>query len=60
MTFAVKSSKIIIMPKLVVDRFKFPTADDEYTPAQRRMIDAALAEGLADLTAEDRAPRQAR
>jgi hypothetical protein len=28
----------------VVDRSKFPTADDEYTPAERRAIDASLAE----------------
>ena len=29
-------------------RPKFPAADDEYTPEQRRIIDAQLAEGLAD------------
>lgn len=26
-----------------------PSADDEYTPAQRRIIDAQLAEGLDDI-----------
>jgi len=26
-----------------IDRSKFPTADDEYTPEQRRIIDARLA-----------------
>jgi AbrB family looped-hinge helix DNA binding protein len=36
--------KIVITPQLVIDRSKFPTADDEYTPAQRRAIDARLAE----------------
>ena len=35
---------ITILPKL-------PTADDEYTPEQRRAIDARLAEGLADIKA---------
>lgn len=36
-------NKIVITPQLVIDRSKFPTADDEYTPAQRRAIDASLA-----------------
>lgn len=35
---------ITIIPKL-------PTADDEYTPEQRRTIDARLAEGLTDIKA---------
>jgi AbrB family looped-hinge helix DNA binding protein len=39
-------SKIIITPQLVIDRSKFPTADDEYTPAQRRIIDARLDEAM--------------
>lgn len=30
---------------------KVRTVDDEYTPAQRRIIDAQLAEGLADIKA---------
>ena len=30
---------------------KPPSADDEYTPEQRRIIDARLAEGLADIKA---------
>ena len=33
----------------MIDRTKFPTAADEYTPAQRRIIDAQLAEGLEDI-----------
>jgi AbrB family looped-hinge helix DNA binding protein len=36
--------KIVITPQLLIDRTKFPTADDEYTPDQRRMINARLAE----------------
>jgi len=39
---SVSGGVITIHPKL-------PTADDEYTPAQRRAIDAQLAEGLADI-----------
>jgi len=35
---------ITILPKL-------PTTNDEYTPDQRRIIDARLAEGLADIKA---------
>jgi predicted RNA-binding Zn-ribbon protein involved in translation (DUF1610 family) len=30
---------------------ELPNADDEYTPEQRRIIDAQLAEGLADIKA---------
>lgn len=40
----VVGKKIVITPTLVIDRAKFPTADDEYTPQQRRMIDARLRE----------------
>jgi AbrB family looped-hinge helix DNA binding protein len=36
--------KIVITPQLVIDRSKFPTADDEYTPEQRRVVNARLAE----------------
>ena len=36
--------KIILTPKAIIDRSDFPNADDEYTPAQRKMIDARLAE----------------
>ena len=32
----------------MIDRSQFPNADDEYTPAQRRIIDARLAESLED------------
>lgn len=34
--------RIIITPQLVIERSKFPTADDEYTPEQRRIINARL------------------
>ena len=41
--------KIVLTPKLVIDRSKFPNADDEYTPAQRRAIDARLAKSDEDI-----------
>ena len=33
------------------DRSKFPTADDEYTPEQHRIIDARLAKSTEDIRA---------
>ncbi len=33
----------------MIDRSSFPTADDEYTPAQRRTIDARLTKSDADI-----------
>ena len=40
--FKVSGGVITILPKL-------PTADDDYTPAQRRMIDRGIAKGLEDI-----------
>jgi AbrB family looped-hinge helix DNA binding protein len=37
-------NKIVITPQVVIDRSQFPTADGEYTPAQRSALDASLAE----------------
>ena len=48
---SVRRGKIVLTPKLAFDRSKFPTADDDYTAEQRRVIDARLAEGLADIRA---------
>ena len=42
--FKVSGGVISIRPKL-------PAADGEYTPEQRRIVDAQLAEGLADIKA---------
>ena len=42
--FKVSGGVISIYPKV-------PSADDEYTPEQRRIVDAQLAEGLADVEA---------
>ena len=40
----VAGRKIIITPTMVIDRSQFPTADDEYTPEQRRKIKAQIKE----------------
>jgi bifunctional DNA-binding transcriptional regulator/antitoxin component of YhaV-PrlF toxin-antitoxin module len=40
--FRVSGGIITILPDL-------PTADDEYTPEQRKILDAQLAEGLDDI-----------
>src|SRR5580658_7169873 len=42
--FRVSGGVISIRPKL-------PVGDDEYTPEQRRIVDAQLVEGLADVKA---------
>jgi AbrB family looped-hinge helix DNA binding protein len=47
--FSYQRGKIVITPKVVIDRAKFPTADEDYTPAQRRLIDARLSESEEDL-----------
>jgi AbrB family looped-hinge helix DNA binding protein len=41
--------RIVITPKPAIDPSKFPSADEEYTPAQRRIIDARLAEADEDI-----------
>ncbi len=46
--FSFLRGKIVITPKVVIDRSKFPNADDEYTPEQRRAIDAGIRQGLED------------
>ena len=49
--FTFERGKIVLTPKLMIDRSAFPTADGEYTPAQRRIIDARLAKADADIKA---------
>jgi len=49
--FAFQRGRIVMTPKLVIDRSRFPIADGEYTPAQRRAIDARLAKADADIKA---------
>lgn len=45
---SVQGGKIVLVPKLVIDRAKFRTADDEYTPEQRRAIDRGIAQSLKE------------
>ena len=48
---SVHRGKIVLTPTYIIDRSKFPAADDEYTPAQRRIIDARLAGSDEDIKA---------
>ena len=49
--FMVHRARKLKTPKLILDRSEFPTADDEYTPAQRLIIDARLAKSEEDFKA---------
>lgn len=49
--FAFQGGKIVMTPKLVIDGSRFSAAGDEYTPAQRRIINASLARADADIKA---------
>jgi hypothetical protein len=40
--------KIILTPIAGIDRSMFPSASGEYTPEQRRIIDAGIDQGLED------------
>ena len=48
---SMRNGKIVMQPQVAVDLSKFPNADDEYTPEQRRVIDARLAEAEEDIKA---------
>ena len=48
---SLKNGKTVITPKVVMDRSQVSNADDEYTPAQRRIIDARIAKADADIRA---------
>jgi bifunctional DNA-binding transcriptional regulator/antitoxin component of YhaV-PrlF toxin-antitoxin module len=50
-SFAFRSGRIVMTPKLAIDRSSFPTADGEYTAAQRQAVDAGLAKADADIKA---------
>jgi hypothetical protein len=39
----------ILARKQAIDYSQFPNADDEYTPEQRKIVDAELAKGLEDV-----------
>jgi AbrB family looped-hinge helix DNA binding protein len=47
--FSLQRGKIVITPKLLIDRSQFPAADDEYTPAQRKLIDARLDRAMEEV-----------
>lgn len=49
MKLSLKHGKPVITPKVVVERSIFPNADEGYTPAQRRIVDARLARADADI-----------
>jgi hypothetical protein len=42
-------SNDVLAQKPAIDYSQFPDADDEYTPEQRKIIDAELAKGLEDV-----------
>ena len=44
-----KRGHIVLTPQLLIDRTTFPNANDEYTPAQRKVIDARLAVALKEI-----------
>jgi AbrB family looped-hinge helix DNA binding protein len=46
---AFEGGRIVLTPKVLIDRSKPATTDDEYTPAQRRMIDARLARSTEEI-----------
>ena len=45
---SVQRGKIVLTPKVVMDRSKFPNVADEYTPAQRRIIDRGIAQSMKE------------
>ena len=47
--FSYQRGKIVITPKLVIDRSQFPNADGDYTPAQRKVIDLEITKSLEDV-----------
>ncbi len=49
MEVSLHKGRIVLVPKMVIDRFKVPNADGEYNAAQRRGIDARLAKSDADI-----------
>jgi AbrB family looped-hinge helix DNA binding protein len=46
---AFQRGKIVITPRLIVDRSMFPSARNEYTPSQRRILDVRLAKSDEDI-----------
>ncbi len=46
---SVERGIIVLTPKLPGNRSDYPNVDDDYTPAQRRMIDARLAKAYDEI-----------
>ena len=46
--FSYRRGQIVITPKVVIDRSQFSTADDDYTPAQPRVIDRGINQSLKE------------
>lgn len=44
-----QDGKIIFVPKVLIDRSSISSTDSDYTPAQRRVVDARLAEAEEDI-----------
>lgn len=42
--FSFQRGKIVITPKLIIDRSAFPSADTEYTAEQRRIVERGIAQ----------------
>lgn len=45
----IERGKVVLTPKILIDRSTFPSADRDYTKAQRRVIDLRLAKATADI-----------
>jgi len=46
---SVQRGAFILRPQAPANRAEFPTAGNEYTPDERRRIDAEIAKGLSDV-----------
>ncbi len=46
---AFQHGKIVLTPKVVIDRSRFPSAEEQYTPAQHRSIKSRLAKSDEDI-----------
>lgn len=46
--FSYQRGRIVITPKVVIDRSQLPAADDEYTPAQRRAVNHSINQSLKE------------
>ena len=47
----IERGRVVLTPKIFIDRSNFSSAEHDYTKAQRRVIDARLAQAAADIKA---------